>query len=136
LAPQDRQRAFNTFTSSDEREIGRDTKENRRELVNAQNTTDCYHSYTLSDGNEITTLDKSVSMAMSKGLPRRSKKEIVQVGPGRMKTWVFAPPELKYAVWRGGSVFAPLITFPQMVITYEEYNSTGPGIVHRRCWTF
>ncbi|KAH0788410.1 actin [Histomonas meleagridis] len=52
-----------------------------------------------------------------------------------MKIKVVAPvPEPKYAVWIGGSILASLATFPQMVITRDEYNEAGPGIVHRKCF--
>jgi actin len=49
-----------------------------------------------------------------------------------MKIKVVAPPERKYAAWIGGSILASQATFPQMVITREEYNDAGPGIVHRK----
>jgi actin-related protein len=49
-----------------------------------------------------------------------------------MKIKVVPPPERKDAVWIGGSIPASLATFPQMVMTYEEYTDAGPGIVHRK----
>jgi actin-related protein len=49
-----------------------------------------------------------------------------------MKIKVIADPDRKDAAWIGGSILASLDTFPQMVITHEEYNDCGPGIVHRK----
>ena len=71
---------------------------------------------------------------MFEGLPERIEKEITNLAPPTMKVKVIAPPERKYAVWIGGSILASLATFPQMVITHEEYNDAGPGIVHRKCF--
>jgi actin len=71
---------------------------------------------------------------MFQGLPERIEKEIVRLAPATMKIKVVAPPERKYAVWIGGSILASLATFPQMVITHEEYTDAGPGIVHRKCF--
>jgi actin len=71
---------------------------------------------------------------MFNGLPERIEKEITRLAPATMKIKVVAPPERKYAVWIGGSILASLATFPQMVITHEEYNDAGPGIVHRKCF--
>ena len=71
---------------------------------------------------------------MFNGLPERIAKEITTLAPPTMKVKVVAPPERKYAVWIGGSILASLATFPQMVITHEEYNDAGPGIVHRKCF--
>ena len=71
---------------------------------------------------------------MFEGLPERIEKEITNLAPPTIKVKVIAPPERKYAVWIGGSILASLATFPQMVITHDEYNDAGPGIVHRKCF--
>ncbi|ROT62109.1 actin-5 [Penaeus vannamei] len=47
---------------------------------------------------------------------------------------IIAPPERKYSVWIGGSILASLSTFQQMWITKDEYEESGPGIVHRKCF--
>lgn len=67
-------------------------------------------------------------------LPERIEKEIVRLAPPNMKVKVVAPSERKYAVWIGGSILSSLATFPQMVIIHEEYNDSGPRIVHRKCF--
>jgi actin len=70
---------------------------------------------------------------MFNGLPERIEKEIVRLAPRAAKVRVVAPPDRKYPVWIGGSILASLATFPQMVITHEEYNDASPAIVHRKC---
>ena len=71
---------------------------------------------------------------MFEGIAERMEKEITALAPPTMKVKVIAPPERKYAVWIGGSILASLATFPQMVITREEFNEAGPSIVHRKCF--
>ncbi|OCT57264.1 hypothetical protein XELAEV_18003775mg [Xenopus laevis] len=44
------------------------------------------------------------------------------------------PPERKYSVWIGGSILASLSTFQQMWISKQEYDESGPSIVHRKCF--
>ena len=41
--------------------------------------------------------------------------------------------ERQYSVWTGGSILSSLNTFAEMWITKEEYDVTGPGIVHIKC---
>ncbi|CAF4723531.1 unnamed protein product, partial [Rotaria sp. Silwood2] len=43
-------------------------------------------------------------------------------------------PEPKYSVWSGGSILASLSTFQQMWISKQEYDESGPSIVHRKCF--
>ena len=71
---------------------------------------------------------------MYDGLPERMEKEIKALAPPSMKVKVVAPPERKYAVWIGGSILSSLQTFPQMVITKQEYDESGPLIVHQKCF--
>ncbi|XP_019851846.1 PREDICTED: actin, cytoplasmic 1 [Amphimedon queenslandica] len=47
---------------------------------------------------------------------------------------LYAPPERKYSVWIGGSILASLSTFQQMWISKQEYDESGPSIVHRKCF--
>nr|XP_027227283.1 actin-like [Penaeus vannamei] len=47
---------------------------------------------------------------------------------------IIAPPERKYSVWIGGSILSSLSTFQSMWITKDEYEESGPGIVHRKCF--
>jgi len=67
------------------------------------------------------------------GIQERMTKEITALAPPTMKIKVVAPPERKYSVWIGGSILSSLSTFENMWITKEEYDESGPGIVHRKC---
>jgi len=70
---------------------------------------------------------------MYKGIPERVQKEIKSLAPDSMTIKLIAPPERKYSVWIGGSILASLSTFEEMWIKKEEYDESGPSIVHRKC---
>jgi len=67
------------------------------------------------------------------GLGERMSKEVTALAPSTMKIKIIAPPERKYSVWIGGSILASLSTFANMWITKQEYDESGPSIVHRKC---
>jgi len=71
---------------------------------------------------------------MYPGIADRMQKEITSLAPSTLKIKIIAPPERKYSVWIGGSILASLSTFQTMWITKEEYEESGPGIVHRKCF--
>ncbi|KAK8396214.1 hypothetical protein O3P69_005344 [Scylla paramamosain] len=71
---------------------------------------------------------------MYPGIADRMQKEITALAPPTIKIKIIAPPERKYSVWIGGSILASLSTFQTMWITKEEYDESGPGIVHRKCF--
>ncbi|XP_030772602.1 actin, cytoplasmic 1-like isoform X3 [Rhinopithecus roxellana] len=71
---------------------------------------------------------------MYPGMADRMQKEITALAPSTMKIKIIAPPERKYSVWVGGSILASLSTFRQMWITKQEYDESGPSIVHRKCF--
>lgn len=71
---------------------------------------------------------------MFPGIGDRMQKELVALAPSTMKIKIIAPPERKYSVWIGGSILASLSTFQQMWISKEEYDESGPSIVHRKCF--
>ena len=64
----------------------------------------------------------------------RMTKELTALAPSTMKIKVVAPPERKYSVWIGGSILSSLSTFQQMWISKNEYDESGPTIVHRKCF--
>ena len=68
------------------------------------------------------------------GMAERMEKEIRALAPPAMKIKIIAPPERKYSVWKGGSILASLATFQQMWISKQEYDESGPTIVHRKCF--
>jgi actin len=71
---------------------------------------------------------------MFEGIAERMEKEIKALAPASMKVKIVAPPERKYSVWIGGSILASLSTFQQMWISKQEYDESGPQIVHRKCF--
>ncbi|XP_064086544.1 actin-like [Macrobrachium nipponense] len=71
---------------------------------------------------------------MYAGIADRMQKEITSLAPSTVKVKIIAPPERKYSVWIGGSILGSLSTFQAMWVTKEEYQESGPGIVHRKCF--
>ena len=71
---------------------------------------------------------------MFDGIGERLTKELTTLAPASITVKVVAPPERKYGVWIGGSILASLSTFQQMWIAKEEYDESGPSIVHRKCF--
>jgi len=71
---------------------------------------------------------------MFEGIDARLQKEMTALAPSAIKVKIVAPPERKYSVWIGGSILSSLSTFQEMWITKDEYDESGPGIVHRKCF--
>jgi actin beta/gamma 1 len=67
-------------------------------------------------------------------IEKRLHKEITALAPAAIKVKIVAPPERKYSVWIGGSILSSLSTFQDMWITKDEYDESGPAIVHRKCF--
>jgi len=70
---------------------------------------------------------------MYQGIPERVQQEVKALAPDSMTIKIIAPPERKYSVWIGGSILSSLSTFEEMWIKKEEYDESGPSIVHRKC---
>lgn len=68
---------------------------------------------------------------MYPGIADRLTKEMQTFTP--LKNKVVAQAERKYSVWIGGSILASLASFQSMWISKQEYDESGPGIVHRKC---
>ncbi|QRW15683.1 actin [Rhizoctonia solani] len=71
---------------------------------------------------------------MYPGIADRMQKELTSLSPSSMKVKIVAPPERKYSVWIGGSILASLSTFQNLWCSKQEYDESGPGIVHRKCF--
>ena len=71
---------------------------------------------------------------MFPGFADRMQKEIGTLAPDSTKVKVIAPPKRKYSTWIGGSILASLPTFQSMWISKEEYDESGPSIVHTKCF--
>jgi len=84
---------------------------------------DLYQNVVLSGGTTMFT-----------GIDARLQKEMKSLCPPTAKVKIVAPPERKYSVWIGGSILSSLSTFQDMWVTKEEYDESGPGIVHRKCF--
>ena len=70
---------------------------------------------------------------MYAGIADRMSKEITALAPASMKVKIIAPPE-RNSVWISGSILSSLSTFQQMWISKQEYDESGPSIVHRKCF--
>jgi len=70
---------------------------------------------------------------MYKNIPERVQQGVKALAPDSMTIKIIAPPERKYSVWIGGSILSSLSTFEEMWIKKEEYDESGPSIVHRKC---
>jgi actin-related protein len=71
---------------------------------------------------------------MFPNIDERLRNEITKLAPASIRVKIVAPPERKYSVWIGGSILSSLSTFQDMWITKDEYDESGPGIVHRKCF--
>jgi len=71
---------------------------------------------------------------MFPGVDVRLTKEISAFAPSSIRIKVVCPPERKYSVWIGGSILSSLSSFQEMWITKDEYDESGPAIVHRKCF--
>jgi actin-related protein len=71
---------------------------------------------------------------MFPNIDSRLTKELTALAPASIRVKVVAPPERKYSVWIGGSILSSLSTFSEMWISKDEYDESGPGIVHRKCF--
>lgn len=68
------------------------------------------------------------------GLRKRLESEVGARAPSGTKVRVLAAPERRCQAWIGGSIFASLSTFQQMWHSKQEYDESGPSIVHRKCF--
>ncbi|KAJ7340758.1 actin 2 [Mycena albidolilacea] len=71
---------------------------------------------------------------MFPGISHRMQKELESMAPNSMNVRIVAPPGRKYSVWIGGSILSSLSTFQNMWVTKQEYDESGPAIVHRKCF--
>jgi actin-related protein len=84
---------------------------------------DLYNNVVLSGG---TTMFPQIN--------KRLQKELTAIAPAAIKVKIVAPPERKYSVWIGGSILSSLSTFQDMWISKEDFDESGPNVVHRKCF--
>uniref|UniRef100_A0A6B2LVI3 Actin n=1 Tax=Arcella intermedia TaxID=1963864 RepID=A0A6B2LVI3_9EUKA len=65
------------------------------------------------------------------GLRERLQRELSVLVPSAIKVRVLDPPERKYSAWIGGSFLASISQC--LWISREEYDESGPTIVHSKC---
>ncbi|CAF1467846.1 unnamed protein product [Rotaria sordida] len=70
---------------------------------------------------------------MFPGFADRMQKEMTKLAPPNRRIRIVAAPDRKLSAWIGGSILGSLSTFQRMWITKQEYNESGPSIVHRKC---
>ncbi|XP_078337448.1 actin-5-like [Crassostrea virginica] len=75
----------------------------------------------------------SGASTMFRMLHERFHEEMRALVPSRVRLKVVAPPERRSSAWIGGSVLASLSSFKNQLISRQEYEEFGPGIVHRKC---
>lgn len=98
----------------------------------------CYDSVMKCDVDVRRDLFQNIILAggstLFEGMGERMWQEIHQLAPSTNKIKILAPPERKYSVWLGGSILASLSTFQTMWINKQEYDESGPAIIHRKCF--
>ncbi|KAL6071768.1 actin [Balamuthia mandrillaris] len=97
-----------------------------------------YNSIMKADSSIKRTLFGNIVLAggstMFDGIAERMVKEISALAPSTTRVHVIAPPERKYSVWIGQSILGSLSTMPQLWVSKEDYDESGPSIIHRKCW--
>ena len=98
----------------------------------------CNHSIMRCDADIQKDLYSNIVLSgvftMFSGLAERMDKEMRVLTPFPMKVKPCTIAERKYSVWIGGSIMASRSSFQQMWITKEEYDESGPAIVHQKCF--
>lgn len=70
---------------------------------------------------------------MFPGMEQRLKKELHHFEQ-TLRIKVKAPVNRQYSAWIGGSILASVNTFHEMLISRQEYDESGPAIVHSKCF--
>ena len=97
-----------------------------------------YRSISECDEDIKTSLYSNIVLSggstMFPGIVERMEKELTSLVLGSEKINIIAPPNHKHSAWIGGSILASLSTFQQMWISKQDYDETGPSIVHHKCF--
>uniref|UniRef100_A0A8I5QZN8 Actin, beta n=1 Tax=Papio anubis TaxID=9555 RepID=A0A8I5QZN8_PAPAN len=68
------------------------------------------------------------------GITHRMQKEITALAPGTMKINIIAALECECSARISGSILASLSTFQHRWISKQEYDESGPSVIHRKCF--
>ncbi|XP_038044644.1 actin, clone 302-like isoform X2 [Patiria miniata] len=68
---------------------------------------------------------------MFPGFVDRMQKEVAALAPPETKIKIVATQERKFSAWIGGSILACHPSIKEMWISKQEYEESGPSIVHR-----
>ena len=97
----------------------------------------CYNSIMKCDidirKNLYPNIVLSGGSTMYPGIADRMQKEIADLAPDTVKIKVSTHPGRKYLAWIGGSVISSLSTFPEMCVSKQDYDDSGPAVIHRKC---
>lgn len=66
------------------------------------------------------------------GLPERLFSEVRLLAPNDTKVRMCASPDRMISAWIGGSVVASLPTFNSLLLSKEEYEESGPSVLHTK----
>lgn len=98
----------------------------------------CYDSVQKCDADIRKDLFQNIILSggstLFDGMGERMWQEIHTLAPSTSKIKILASPERKFSVWLGGSILASLSTFQTMWINKQEYDESGPSIIHRKCF--
>ena len=85
---------------------------------------------------DVLNKDKSGSLDATQGLflDRLPMEVLYKIQEISCQVKIIAPPERKYSVWIGGSIFASISAFEQCWLSKEEYDEWGPVLVHKKCF--
>ncbi|KAJ7204638.1 actin-domain-containing protein [Mycena haematopus] len=70
---------------------------------------------------------------MFPGIATRLQTELEALAPANTQIRLQVGSDRKRAAWVGGSILATQSSFQNMWCTKQEYDESGPGIVHRKC---
>ena len=70
---------------------------------------------------------------MFPGFADRLVKEVSALVPQDTKIKLHATPGRNFSVWVGGCILTSHSSFKAMLTSKQEYDESGPLIVHRKC---